>query len=79
MLAGSGIPRWIFDDYVPSCTGVGCVVATATGIVPQLVVPVQTSDLAPAARRACPRLTNAATRRPWDLPPTPRIERRRSP
>ena len=49
VLAGSGIPPWIFDDYVPRCSGHGCVppsttVATETGIAPTSVIPVVTSD-----------------------------------
>ena len=47
--AGEGIPPWIFNDYVPSCAGEGCVpastiVATETGIAPKSVVPITTSD-----------------------------------
>jgi hypothetical protein len=47
--AGAGIPPWIFDDYVPSCSGDGCtpastIVATETGIAPKSVVPITTSD-----------------------------------
>ena len=47
--AGDGIPPWIFDDYVPSCSEEGCtpastIVATETGISPKSVMPVKTKD-----------------------------------
>ena len=71
VLAGSGIPRWIFDDYVSTCTGVGCVVATETGIVPALVVPIKTSDFGTSSSTSMPTNNNCGYEKSMGSPADP--------
>jgi hypothetical protein len=48
ILAGDGIPRWLFSDHVP------LVDATATGLVAKSVVPIKTRDFGSNANTSMP-------------------------
>jgi hypothetical protein len=48
ILAGDGIPPWIFNDYVP------LVDATATGLVAKSVIPIATSDFGTSSDTTMP-------------------------
>jgi hypothetical protein len=52
LLAGDGIPPWIFSDYAPA------VDATATGLAAKTVVPIKTSDFGSSGDTGMP--TNAS-------------------